>query len=1030
MQEEAQSNALEIGSMLEEFKILQILGAGGFGITYKVLDTHLDTPMVIKEYMPSQFASRSNKTTVTYTSQDKETFEWGLERFIEEAKLLKKFDHISVVKSERLIKANNTAYFVMKFFEGETLKSYLNKHKNRLFTKEEILFVMMPIIEALKAVHAEGFLHRDVAPDNIFLRVSKPPMLIDFGASRNALGVKSQTISTIIKAGYSPVEQYTSKSKQDETTDLYAVSAVLYEIITNTTPPESTYRQTEVFNDDHDPIEDIVNNYKDRFELSFLETIARGLSIRQKDRIQTIKEFQEGLVREEDELPEDSTPQLVEQVEDPLPIGYRLNEFEILSVLYQGGFKITYKVLDTNINKIMVIAEYVMNFSPSRNIDMNIVPNSENSDTFEWGVMRFREEVRTLSKFNHPNIIKASRIFELNNTAYIVMEYHEGQTLEGYLNNNKNHKLTQDEILPIVLPVLNALKVIHQKGYLYRDIASDTIFLCQDNRPILIDFGASGYMSVDLDTRTIKFGYSPPEQYTFNSKQDTTTDFYALSALIYEMIAGEKSPESELRETNIINGDDDPLEDITKNSDYQSRFSQSFLETVKKGLNLKQKDRIQSVEEFEEGLVREEESYDESDIEFDIGMGQTSGDRDYQNDYYETNINNNSALLVLSDGINSQKVVKAFRDNFDKSNSNIKEALKNALLKANDSIRNADNKEIGTTIIAIYINRNILNWISVGNSSLLKISPYRLGKHTIGRLNSKHTIEELLQKQYAHGEITQEDIDKVPNKHKLTSSISGREISMIDSGDGLALDSNDVLILATDGVDTLSEEEIKNIVLDNRSNGRVAINILDEVSKKKSPNQDNASIIAISLKDKKSKIEDPTIPTSPPTDLDKKSKSFIKRIISELFIISKKKENNGTAIAIYWGFFLLILFIINVVIFKEVIKTEAKTIGIILSVESFIYIISTIYLMRKVKKNMKMLAKYLFIAIILASILFPVMIFRDFQLISSTIEIFTALILSLVFFILVIKNLKILIDEILTLIFDKYWIMFKNRKGW
>ena len=302
--EEAQSNALSIGSMLEEFEILSILGAGGFGITYKVKDTNLNKIMVIKEYMPNAFASRSNNTTVTCISKDRETFEWGLERFLDEARTLSSFDHISIVKAHRFFEANNTAYFVMDFYEGETLEDYLKKHPNKQFNQDEILSVMMPIIEGLKAVHNEGFLHRDIAPDNIFLRQTKPPILIDFGASRNALGVQSQNISAIVKHGYSPPEQYTSSSNQDETTDLYAISAVIYQMITGVKPPESTHRQTEAFNGDSDPIEDIEQIYKDKFRPSFLKTVAKGLSLRQKDRVQSIKEFQEGLVSE-DEIEED-----------------------------------------------------------------------------------------------------------------------------------------------------------------------------------------------------------------------------------------------------------------------------------------------------------------------------------------------------------------------------------------------------------------------------------------------------------------------------------------------------------------------------------------------------------------------------------------------------------------------------------------------------------------------------------------------------------------------------------------------------
>jgi len=122
MIEEAKSNTLPIGSILYEFEIISILGSGGFGITYKAKDTHLDRLVVIKEYMPNEFASRShNNTTVTCIPDKEDTFKWGMKRFLEEAKLLSKFDHISIVKNHRFFEANNTAYFVMDFYRGETL---------------------------------------------------------------------------------------------------------------------------------------------------------------------------------------------------------------------------------------------------------------------------------------------------------------------------------------------------------------------------------------------------------------------------------------------------------------------------------------------------------------------------------------------------------------------------------------------------------------------------------------------------------------------------------------------------------------------------------------------------------------------------------------------------------------------------------------------------------------------------------------------------------------------------------------------
>jgi len=334
--EEAQSSALPIGSKLKEFEIVSILGAGGFGITYKVKDTNLDTMMVIKEYMPNAFASRNNNTTVTCISTNLDTFEWGMQRFLEEARTLRRFDHISIVKTHRVFRANNTAYFVMDFYEGETLDDYLKRHPNKQFSQDEILSVMMPIIEGLKVVHKEKFLHRDIAPDNIFLRQTKPPILIDFGASRNALGVQSQNISAIVKHGYSPPEQYTSNSIQDGTTDLYAISAVIYEMITGAKPPESTHRQTEMLNDNRDPIENIEQKYKDRFSSSFLKTIKLGLSIRQKDRIQTIREFQKGLVKKDKSLPISK-------------IVWAVSIFVVLAI---GGYIVSV-VLDTTPDKIV-----------------------------------------------------------------------------------------------------------------------------------------------------------------------------------------------------------------------------------------------------------------------------------------------------------------------------------------------------------------------------------------------------------------------------------------------------------------------------------------------------------------------------------------------------------------------------------------------------------------------------------------------------------------------------------------------------
>ena len=297
------TNTLPKGTILKDYEIVGVLGTGGFGVTYKAIHNTLKITRAIKEYMPSSYSSRGsdNLTVISHTSnRDKDIYEWGKKRFSEEAQLLAKFNYPTIVKIVDYFELNNTAYFVMEYYDGDTLEFFLQRNRNRVFTKDEILSIMMPILEGLKFVHKKGYLHRDIAPDNIFLRKEQMPVLIDFGASRDAVGNKSRNMSAIIKAGYSPVEQYTANSKQNATADIYAISAVMYEMITKKRPPESNFRQTEIFNGNIDPIEDISKIYQDVYPESFLKTIKQGLNIRAGDRVQSVEELQEGIMGESD----------------------------------------------------------------------------------------------------------------------------------------------------------------------------------------------------------------------------------------------------------------------------------------------------------------------------------------------------------------------------------------------------------------------------------------------------------------------------------------------------------------------------------------------------------------------------------------------------------------------------------------------------------------------------------------------------------------------------------------------------------
>src|SRR5580698_10682876 len=231
----------------DQYLIGRALGDGGFGITYLSWDMGLESRLAIKEYMPNGVAGRSGgeSKVVPYTEQTKQEFEWGLDRFLEEARVLKKFsNHPNIVAVDTIFRDNGTAYMVMEYLEGMTFEEFLGRRGGKV-TFETALRIMSPIMDALASLHAEGILHRDISPDNIHLAKTGKVKLMDFGAARNALSQKSRNLSVILKEGYAPEEQYRSSGIQGPWTDVYAMAATLYHSITGKLPPPSLDRAAD-----------------------------------------------------------------------------------------------------------------------------------------------------------------------------------------------------------------------------------------------------------------------------------------------------------------------------------------------------------------------------------------------------------------------------------------------------------------------------------------------------------------------------------------------------------------------------------------------------------------------------------------------------------------------------------------------------------------------------------------------------------------------------------------------------------------
>jgi serine/threonine protein kinase len=284
-------NTLPIGTRLGEFEIMDLIGEGGFGIVYLAYDHSLDRHVALKEYMPSGMAARTQVRQVTVRSrQYEDTFVTGLRSFINEARLLARFDSPSLVKVYRFWEENGTAYMAMPFYDGVTLKHAFKEQ--RIAPDEEwIRALLANMFDALETIHREQCFHRDVAPDNILLLKDGRPLLLDFGAARRVIGDLTQGPTVILKPGFAPIEQYADIPglRQGAWTDIYALGAVVYYLITGKAPSPAVSRVV------HDDMVPARAAGRGRFSDEFLAVIDRALAVKPENRIQSVPEMRQAL---------------------------------------------------------------------------------------------------------------------------------------------------------------------------------------------------------------------------------------------------------------------------------------------------------------------------------------------------------------------------------------------------------------------------------------------------------------------------------------------------------------------------------------------------------------------------------------------------------------------------------------------------------------------------------------------------------------------------------------------------------------
>src|SRR5216684_3997563 len=231
--------ALPLGTQLGDYRLDAVIGHGGFGITYRAFDGQLAKMVAIKEYLPVEFAVRR-----------------GSERFLDEARALARFRHPHIVPVLRYFEANGTAYTVMEFEDGRSVGELLREPARRL-PPDDVRRLAYGLLAGLGAMHAQDFLHRDIKPSNIMVRRDGVPILIDFGAARQAMGERTRTLTGVLTPQYAPIEQYALDGKQGPWSDIYSAAAVLYHAIAGQTPPDAAAR---VGKDPYRPLAEIASN--------------------------------------------------------------------------------------------------------------------------------------------------------------------------------------------------------------------------------------------------------------------------------------------------------------------------------------------------------------------------------------------------------------------------------------------------------------------------------------------------------------------------------------------------------------------------------------------------------------------------------------------------------------------------------------------------------------------------------------------------------------------------------------------------
>ena len=287
------TDTLQQGDKIGCYRIEQVLGRGGFAVTYLATDENLDVEVAIKEYLPREITQRDKNLQVSARKKEfAEDYDTGLANFAREAKTLARFKHPHIVRVHQVLHANNTAYMVMDFEQGEELAEILEKRKT--LPEEELRAILFPILDGVEEIHRHGFVHRDIKPSNIYIRHNGSPVLIDFGAARYTMTETTQQLTAVVTVGYTPIEQYNvSEDAQGPWSDIYALAAVCYEAVSGAVPTDSVTRASASVTQGDDPLATVRSLAGDNYSDDCLDAIDWGLRMDAEDRPQVVAQWRD-----------------------------------------------------------------------------------------------------------------------------------------------------------------------------------------------------------------------------------------------------------------------------------------------------------------------------------------------------------------------------------------------------------------------------------------------------------------------------------------------------------------------------------------------------------------------------------------------------------------------------------------------------------------------------------------------------------------------------------------------------------------